>query len=124
MKKITSIYELRQEIESGNYNYYGIRNVTENDLTNFERGYLDCSADFVDGEPTGEILPGTCAIGVCEYMSDEEITEICEFVKRFYPNTGIIVLVADSREEYGNDDGEVILGHDGYGADVISTIEL
>ena len=43
MKKITSIEELKEEIESYDYNYYGLRKLTEHDMEVMERGYLDCS---------------------------------------------------------------------------------
>ena len=123
MKKITSLSELMQEIENCTC-YCGLRNASEEDLQNIEREYLDCSHNWDDNTPTDEILSGTCAIGVNDYMTEEKITEIYNFVKKVYQNTGTILLISDKRQEYGNDDGEVILGHDGYGADVLAIVEL
>lgn len=124
MKKITTLEALMEEIESGNYNYYGLRNANENDIANLDRGYLDCSADFVDNNPTGELLNGTCAIGVHEYMSEGKLRAAYNVAKNVYNNTNIILLIGDERQEYGEDDGEVILGYNGCGADVIAIVEL
>ena len=119
MKKITSIEELKEEIESYDYNYYGLRKLTEHDMEVMERGYLDCSFDWIDGEQTEETLKGTCAIAV---------TEDCNLESRlnqmkFYSGNAI-ALIADNTSEYGNDENEIILGSNGYGADVIAIVEI
>ena len=119
MKKITSIEELKEEIESDNYNYYGLRKATEHDEEIMERGYLDCSFDWIDGEQTDEELNGTCAVSVNEYCNLEERLEQ---VKKDYCGTTIL-LIADKYCEYGNDENEVILGN-GCGADIVAIVEI
>lgn len=112
-----------QEIENCP-NYCGLRNASEEDLQNLDREYLDCSHHWDDNTPTETLLDGTCAIGINEYMTEGKVAEVYTHVKKTYQNTGIILLISDNHQEYGNDDGEVILGHDGYGADVIAIVEL
>lgn len=125
MKKITAA-EIMEILEESKYNYYGVRGASESDMENLERGYLDCSYDWYDNTCTDEQLNGTCALGVNEYMSENRIAEICERAYKEYAKckgTNTILLIADNAQEYGNDDGEVILGN-GFGADVIAIIEL
>lgn len=125
MKKIT-VAEIMEILEENKYNYYGIRGASESDMENLERGYLDCSYDWCDNESTGEQLNGTCALDINEYMSENKIANICERAYKMYAKcngTNTILLIADNTQEYGNDDGEIILGN-GFGADVIAIIEM
>lgn len=127
MMTITSISELMSIIEEGKYNYYGIRGASESDMENLDRGYLDCSYDWDDNESTGEQLGGTCALGINEYTSEEKAEKICKRALNMYAKcnrTNTVLLIADNGQEYGNDDGEVILGSNGFGADVIAIIEI
>lgn len=112
------------ELESGNYNYYGLRNATEHDLEliNSGRTYLDCSHNWVDNEDTEEKLEGSCAVYVSEYMSAKEITaRYNQVLNNYFGNT--ILLIADNTSEWGNDENEIILGN-GWGADVIGIVRL
>ncbi|MBQ8296855.1 MAG: hypothetical protein IJX77_03630 [Ruminococcus sp.] len=125
MTTITTLEELREAIESGNYNYYGLRGAHESDLEKLERGYLDCSYWWERDEPTDESLSGTCALGVNEYISDEEIFRRYTDARDFYGReTQTVLLIADKNQEYGADENEVILGSNGYGADVIAIVKL
>lgn len=119
MKTITTLEELREEIESCEYNYYGLRKLTEHDKEVMERGYLDCSFDWIDGEQTTETLNGTCAVAVTEECDLESRLNQMKF---YYGN--VIALIADNRSEYGNDDNEIILGSNGYGADIVAIVEI
>lgn len=123
MTKYTSISEIMLELESGNYSYYGFRNATEHDLKVMERGYLDCSYDWIDGEQTEEELSGSCAVAIGDYLSENEIAERYNQCRKSYSGNTIL-LVADNRSEYGNDENEIILGSNGCGADVIAIVEL
>lgn len=126
MKKITSIEEIMEILESGEYNYYGIRAASQNDMKRIEDGknYLECSHNWIDNEITDELLNGTCAIGIYDSDTAKQIAKAIERTKIYPHETGVILLIADKNMEYGEDDGEVILGNDGYGADVIGIIEL
>lgn len=123
MKEL-NIKQIMDELESGNYNYYGLRNATEHDLEliNSGRTYLDCSHNWVDNEDTEEKLEGSCAVYVNEYMSAKEITaRYNQVLNNYFGNT--ILLIADNASEWGNDENEIVLGN-GWGADVIGIVRL
>lgn len=123
MKEL-NIKQIMGELESGNYNYYGLRNATEHDLEliNSGRTYLDCSHNWVDNEDTEEKLEGSCAVYVSEYMSAKEITaRYNQVLNNYFGNT--ILLIADNTSEWGNDENEIVLGN-GWGADVIGIVRL
>jgi hypothetical protein len=124
MREITSMSELMAELESCNYNYYGLRGAYESDLEKLDRGYLDCSYVWEDGEQTDEQLNGTCALGVNDCMSESAIMERYERALAMYSESGTVLLIADKNQEYGNDEDEVILGSNGYGADVVAIVRL
>lgn len=126
MKKITSIKELLEALESGNYNYYGLRMTTDHDEELISKGaeYLDPSLDAFEGSETeGEALSGTSALGVHDFMSECELENRLKDLKTYYAGHRII-LIADSRQEYGTDFDEVVLGHNGYGADIVAEVEI
>ncbi len=127
MMTITTINELMEILENGNYNRYGLRGASENDMDNLDRGYLDCSYNWEDNESTGEQLNGTCALGISEYDSETDLTAAYERALNMYAKcngTNTVLLIADNTYEYGNDDGEVILGTNGFGADVIAIVKF
>lgn len=125
MKKITTIEELIAEIESGSYSYYGLRGASRQDLANAEsRGYLDPSHEWIDNVRSDELLNGTCALGIDECMSVRTIMDRYERAAKMYSKIGTVLLIADKAQEYGNDEDEVILGSDGFGADVVALVEL
>lgn len=127
MKKITTIEELMEILESGEYNYYGLRGASQDNIDQMDRGYLDCSYNWEDGECTGEQLNGTCGIGIGDYLSEKEIRRRIERIRNCYNpvhETETILLIADSNCEYGDDEDEVILGSNGCGADVIAIVEI
>lgn len=123
MTTINNINDLRKELE--NSGYFGLRMATEHDIDCLEKGYLDCSYNWDDGEMSEESLNGTCALEISEYLSDEEIisryNSLCEIYSANI-HTGRVLLVNDKNHEYGNDENEIILGSNGYGADVIAEI--
>lgn len=125
MKEITTLEQLTEILESGSYNYYGLRNATEHDmdLINSGRDYLDCSYDWVDNVMTDTQLNGTCAIGINEYMADSEISKHLNRCRNGYEGNTIL-LVAGKSCEYGEDENEVILSNNGYGADVITIVNI
>lgn len=122
-REITTMSELMAELESGNYNYYGLRGAYESDLEKLDRGYLDRSYVWEDGEQTDEQLEGTCALGVSDSLTESEIKRRYDAALKMYAETGTVLLIADSCQEYGNDDNEVILGN-GFGADVVAIVRL
>ncbi len=127
MTTITTINGLMEILENGNYNRYGLRGASENDMDNLDRGYLDCSYNWEDNESTGEQLNGTCALGISEYDSETDLTAAYERALNMYAKcngTNTVLLIADNTYEYGNDDGEVILGTNGFGADVIAIVKF
>lgn len=125
MREITSISELMAELESGNYNYYGLRGAYQSDMDAANaNGYLNASYVWEDGEQTGEQLNGTCALGVNDCMSESTIMERYERALAMYSEIGTVLLIADKNQEYGNDENEVILGSNGYGADVVAIVRL
>ncbi len=126
MKKITTIEELMEILESGEYNYYGLRGATNHDVANIERGYLDRSYNWVDGEKTDEQLDGTCALSVGDFLSEREILRRYNRIAMYTAQHGTetILLIADNNQEYGEDENEVILGSNGYGADVVAIVEI
>ena len=126
MTTITTIDELMEILENGNYNRYGLRGASEGDMDNLDRGYLDCSYNWEDSESTGEQLNGTCALGITEYDSEHDLMNIYKRALNMYAKcngTNTVLLIADNTYEYGNDDGEIILGN-GIGADVIAIVKF
>ena len=127
MKTITTLEELREEIESGKYNYYGLRGATEHDLTCLDRGYLDCSLDNFDDnyseyDESVETLNGTSAIFV---SADTDLEERYTIVKNIYLyETKTALLIADNNSEWGDDEDEIVLGGDGYGANVVAIVAI
>ena len=123
--KITNVEELMAELESGDYNYYGLRGAHEADLIRLDVGYLEPSYVWIDGECTDELLNGTSAIGVSENLSEKELLKRYKTARDVYAfDTKVVLLVGDAVEEYGEDENEVILGSDGWGADIIAIVEL
>lgn len=113
-------------MESRNYNYYGLRMTTDRDEELISKGaeYLDCSIDaFEDSETYGEKLSGTSALGVHDFMSECELEDRLQDLKAHYAGHRVI-LIADSRQEYGDDPDEVVLGSNGYGADIVAEVTI
>lgn len=123
MLKITSIEEIRELIEKENY--CGFRNLTDKDLKTIESGrdYLDPSHVWEDGEMLEETLSGTCAVYIDTDMYDEEIEERYNQAKDGYMGS-VIALIGDKNSEWGEDENEIILGGNGYGANILSIVEL
>lgn len=123
VNKITSISELRAELESHRYNYYGLRGTHESDMGYISRGYLEPSWVWDHNGWTDERLNGTCALYVDEYMSDAELEHRYFRALNDYSVTGTVMLIADNVSEWGADENEIILGN-GYGADIVAIVEL
>lgn len=126
MMRINTINDLTEILDNGNYSRYGLRGASESDMDNLDRGYLDCSYVWENNESTGEQLNGTCALGISEYDSEETLIAMYKRALSMYAKhngTNTVLLVADNTYDYGNDDGEVILGN-GFGADVIGIVEI
>lgn len=126
IKTITTIEELMEILESGEYNYYGLRGATKHDIENINRGYLDCSYNWVDGDKTDEQLNGTCAISVGDFLKEKELLRRYHRIEMYTAqhDTDTILLIADNNQEYGEDENEVILGSGGYGADVLAIVDI
>ena len=122
---ITSIDELLDILESGKYNYYGLRGAHPEDMQYLDRGYLEPSYVWEDNSSTEDVLPGTSAVGISDSLSEAEIMNrynMCKTVYNFGADT--VLLLGSSQMDYGEDDNEVILGDNGYGADVIAIVEI
>lgn len=104
--------------------YTGFRGMYAEEEELFERGYLNCSYVWDDGECTDEELSGTCAVGISDALSDEEIIARAKDTLRYYGDANKVLLIEDEHQEYGADENEVILGHNGYGADIVAIVEL
>ena len=122
---ITSVAELLDILEFGKYNYYGLRGAQPEDMQYLERGYLEPSYVWEDNSPTDDVLPGTSAVGVSDSLSESEILRRYNMCKKYYNfGTDTILLLGSSQMEYGNDEEEVILGDNGYGADIIAFVRI
>lgn len=124
MKKITTVGELMDVLDGDGY--FGLRGASEHDIDIADRGYLDCSYDWVDNVMTDNQLNGTCAIGICDFLSADEITKRYKRALSYAraKGTNTVYLLHEGDCEYGEDEHEVILGYNGYGADVIAIVEL
>ena len=125
LNNLTSVEEIMDVLESGKYNYYGFRNATDHDIKLINKGqeYLDPSFDWTDNVRSKNKLDGTSAIEITEYMSDADIQKKYKQTLNGYTGNTIL-LIGDKHGTYGEDDGEIILGSNGYGADVIALIKL
>ena len=93
-------------------------------LSQVNRANTGLSTNFDNDEPMGK-LNGTSAIVATEYNSDEVLIEKYNRAKNMYAvYTDTVLLIADKNSEYGVDDDEIILGSNGYGADVIAILNL
>lgn len=131
---ITTIGELIETLENGEYSYYGLRGASEHDLEliNSGRDYLDCSQDNWDQRDCewyddADMLSGTSAIGVNDYMGISEIQDRVRDAMGYAVNhhgTNTVLLIADANCEYGDDDKEVVLGSNGYGANIVAIVKI
>lgn len=123
MIKVKTIEEIRELMEKENY--CGFRNLTDADIERIESGetYLECSHDWDDGEMLEELLPGTSAVYVSDDMEDEEIIDRYNQSLNCYYGE-VIALIGDRISEWGNDENEIIIGANGYGANVLAIVEL
>lgn len=130
MKKITTVAELMDELTKSGY--FGLRGASEHDIEIADRGYLDCSLDLFDRrdcdyDEDADLLSGTSAISVNDFMSEDELTARYNDALGYAQNhhgTNTVYLLSDDCKEYGEDENEVILGHNGYGADIVAIVEL
>lgn len=134
MKTITTVEELMNELENGGYNYYGLRGASEHDLEILDSGrdYLDCSLDLWDERDCDlkddvDCLNGTSAIFVDDYMSLDVLKDRYTTALGYATNhhgTQTVYLLGDKNGEYGDDEGEIVLGSNGCGADVLAIVNL
>lgn len=126
MKIITTLNELMEEIERA-HGYCGLRGASDHDLEVADRGYLDCSFDNWDGSydyENEDRLGGTSAVCVTEYMDIEELNKRYQAAKNYATYTNVVYLINDSNSEAGDDEDEIVLGHNGYGADVLAVVNI
>lgn len=139
MKKITSLAELMEELGNGR-GIYGFRGASEYDVEHRaefeERGYFDCSFDLWDSRDCEYIentdrLNGTSAIfaaqGGDNWLDEEDVKAAYDVAFGYAHNhhfTDLVYLVKDDHSEFGEDEHEVVLGHNGYGADIVAVVEL
>ena len=128
---INSIDEIMSKLEGNGY--FAFRGASEHDIEVADRGYLDRSLDLWDSrgisyDDEAELLNGTSGIGINSYMDKSEILKRFEMAKGYAKNhhgTNVVLLISDTTEDYeGADENEVILGHGGYGADVIAVVNI
>lgn len=131
MKKITSVEELIEILENSSENF-GLRGASEHDIEIANRGYLDCSLDTWDErdcpyDEDADKLSGTSAIYVSSDLDAEELAKRYQTAynyAKYHHCTEVVYLVSDSSYDWGDDDNEIVLGHNGYGADVVAVVEL
>lgn len=139
MREITTVAELMEEIENG-HGAYGFRGASEYDLEHRaefeERGYLDCSFDLWDSRDCDYVedtarLNGTSAIfagiGGDTWIDENKVKAAYDAALGYAHNhhfTDVVYLVKDKNFEYGEDESEVVLGHNGYGADIVAIVKL
>ena len=113
--------------------YFAFMGASEHDIEVANRGYLDRSLDLWDSrgisyDDETELLNGTSGISINSYMDKSEILKRFEMAKGYAKNhhgTNVVLLISDSNEDYeGADENEVILGHGGYGADVVAVVDI
>ena len=126
IREINNIDDLMSEIEENSVYTYGLRSINEHDAEMMSRGYLDVSYRWIDNEITDEKLNGSSAVYVDDYMSKDELLKRYKAVIKTYPKNGVdtILLIRDKHFEWGEDENEVVLGHNGYGADVVAVVKL
>ena len=129
IKTITSLEDLMSELESCEYNYYGLRGATPENLDQIERGYLDCSFDFDHelGVPSDEYLNGTCALEVSNRLPEKTIMLMYKNAIKNYcyaHGTNTVLLIGGDRSDWGEDDDEIIIRNGNRGADVIAIVEI
>lgn len=129
MKTITTINELMEILESGEYNRYALRGATPENIEQMERGYLDCSFDFdyENGVPSDEYLDGTCGLEIREELPESTIELMYKNAKKLYcaaHGTDVVLLIAGNAYDWGADDDEVIIRNGGRGADVIAIVNI
>lgn len=130
MKTITTIAELMEILN--NSKNYGLRGASEHDIEIADRGYLDCSLDIWDArdcdyDEDADKLNGTSAIYVSNELGEVEVINRYNMAQGYAKNhhmTNVVYLISDSSFEWGIDDNEIVLGHNGYGADVEAIVEL
>lgn len=111
--------QVKKIIEDGEFEYYGIRSDETIEYKAGDACYE--SHQWWQDEPEngdmeyneemqcwdGGELPGTCALKVSE---DSDIQKILDYSRRCYSGKHI-TLIAGDRAEYGNDEGEIIIGN-------------
>lgn len=130
MRTITTIEDLMDAI-NGKWTF-GLRGASEHDLTLLARGYLDCSQDLWDRrdceyDDSASTLSGTSAIYADEMMDEGELAAAYNAAKGYAKNhhgTDVVLLINDKSYEWGDDENEIVLGHDGYGADIIAVVDI
>lgn len=125
MKTITSIEQLIDALENGEYYYYGLRKASDADLEVIESGEteLNRSHNWDEFGMSDDLLPGTCAIYVDRDMNADEIARRYDHVAHTYDGDTIL-LIADDNSSWGDDDNEIILGTERYGADAVAIVKI
>lgn len=132
-KEINSVDELALTLESrieadrGRFTY-GIRGISEYNAKEISEGntYISPSFKGVDGEPTEEVLDGTSAIYVDDYLSLDELKNRIMKAKMYGSADGNnLYLVRGYESDYGEDEDEYVysnhkFGHSG--AEVVAKI--
>lgn len=127
MKKLT-FGEVKELLEgSGYFCFRGLSGI--HGQAEYQEGeILDCSFDDWDNreieyKPELPRLPGTSAIGVNEYMEDEEIIEMYQKALK-YSDCNKVILINGDRQTYGADQYEVVISYVGDGAKFLGYVEL
>jgi len=127
MKRLT-LNEVKELLEgSGYFGFRGLSGIYGG--MEYQVGeILDCSFDDWDGRdieynPELPRLDGTSAIGVNEYMEDEEIIEMYQRALK-YSDCNKVILINGDRQTYGADQYEVVISYIGDGARCLGYVEL
>ena len=104
--------------EAKGFNYYGLRVMTVNPLSNKKEivnvgDTLGNSFDWADGLTTENELDGTCAVNIDNPWGELEADDIeCALQTiKDYGSEGQLVLIGGNNAEYGQDQYEIIINN-------------
>lgn len=126
VKRISNIDDLVKELESLNYEHYGLRGATNKDMSLLSRGYLDFSKDldFEYDRPSDTEVDGTSALVVGDTMTENQIVRLYNRAKTMYSKTGVVLLIGGDDSDYGDDEDEIVISQGSHGADVVAIVDI
>ena len=107
--------EIKKIIDHGEYEYYGIRVLPDQDMIVSIGDQLPDSYIWEDGENTGESIDGVCAVQI----RDGNIEKTMKYANIYFGKK--CVLIGGDFVGYGEDDEEIIFRDIGHGHRVLHT---